>query len=319
MPIEGVMTGPRNIHWMAGQAATLVWFEALDGGDPRKPDEFRDRMMMQADPVAGDAVEVTRLENRAFGTQYFQTPGLFATTEYDRDRRWITTNLHDLNHLGQAPRTIDDRSIRDRYGDPGRLVTMRDSAGFNVVRQMGDWGYRIGRGASPTGDLPFVDRQNIKTMEFERLWRCEEGELETPVDIVIDDQQDAPSLITVAESPTTPPNYWLGNLSGGDRIALTDFKDPAPQIRDIKKQLVKLRTFRWRSAFSHALFALRLPGRATITIGGLGLPTRSHSCTPTRSRNRFCWSMAKTTTTAAPFPCSRVVCTRRSMAATCGW
>lgn len=239
VPIEGVMTGPRNIHWMAGQPATLVWFEALDGGDPRKPAEFRDRMMMQADPVAGEPVEVTRLKNRAFGAQYFQTPGVFATTEYDRDRRWITTNVHDLSHPGQTPRTIDDRSIRDRYGDPGRLVTTRDSAGFNVVQQMGDWVYRIGRGASPKGDLPFVDRQNLKTMESERLWRCEEGTLETPIDIVIDDQQDAPSLITVAESPTTPPNYWLRNLSGGDRVALTDFKDPTPQIRGIKKQLVK--------------------------------------------------------------------------------
>src|SRR5262249_54895621 len=36
VPIEGVRTGPRQIHWRPGEPATLVWAEALDGGDPPK-------------------------------------------------------------------------------------------------------------------------------------------------------------------------------------------------------------------------------------------------------------------------------------------
>ena len=35
IPIEGVRLGPRNIEWKAGDAATLIWVEALDGGDPK--------------------------------------------------------------------------------------------------------------------------------------------------------------------------------------------------------------------------------------------------------------------------------------------
>ena len=42
IPIEGVRTGRRSITWMSGRDATLVWNEALDGGDPNQPAEFRD-------------------------------------------------------------------------------------------------------------------------------------------------------------------------------------------------------------------------------------------------------------------------------------
>ena len=33
IPIEGVATGPRNYNWRPTEPATLVWVEALDGGD----------------------------------------------------------------------------------------------------------------------------------------------------------------------------------------------------------------------------------------------------------------------------------------------
>ena len=45
------------------------------------------------------------------------------------------------------------------------------------------WIYRIGSGASPKGNLPFIDRQNVKTQETQRLWRCEEGVYERVVAI----------------------------------------------------------------------------------------------------------------------------------------
>ena len=35
IPIQGVPTGPRSARWRPTEAATLVWIEALDGGDPR--------------------------------------------------------------------------------------------------------------------------------------------------------------------------------------------------------------------------------------------------------------------------------------------
>ena len=66
-----------------------------------------------------------------------------------------------------------------------------------------------------------------------RLFHCPEDKYET-VEAVLDDQ--GARFITRRESPTDPPNFYLHN--GTSEIALTEFKDPAPQLRRIKKELV---------------------------------------------------------------------------------
>ena len=38
-----------------------------------------------------------------------------------------------------------------------------------------------GNGASPEGDLPFVDEFNLKTKKTVRLWRAEAPYYETPI------------------------------------------------------------------------------------------------------------------------------------------
>ena len=96
-----------------------------------------------------------------------------------------------------------------------------------------------GAGASPKGNLPFVDRQDLKTLETERLWRCEEGTYETVARIASSSESTKPTIITSSETPTTPPNYQLRNLNDDSSHQLTDFPDPTPQIRGIKKELVK--------------------------------------------------------------------------------
>jgi dipeptidyl aminopeptidase/acylaminoacyl peptidase len=118
-------------------------------------------------------------------------------------------------------------------------VTERDASGKSVVRQDGNWVYRTGRGASKEGDLPFIDRQDLETLETQRLWRCESGTYESVVTIAESGADRKPTIITVAETTTTPSNYFLRDLEAEDRMALTQFPDPTPQIRGIKKQLVK--------------------------------------------------------------------------------
>ena len=238
IPIEGVRTGPRNISWMTGRDASLVWNEALDGGDPNKKADFRDAYMGIAAPFAGDAEELVKTEHRAYGMSYLPDPAQVMTLEYDRDRRWIKSLIYNLDAPGESPKTATDRSIRDRYGDPGRIVSERDETGHSVAIQDGEFIYRIGAGASPEGDLPFIDRQNLATMETERLWRCEKGALESVVAITKRGADFKPTIITRRQSKTDPPNYYLRNLEDGSEKALTNFKDPTPQIRGIKKQLV---------------------------------------------------------------------------------
>src|ERR1051325_384128 len=49
--INGVQTAPRGIHWRQDQPATVVWAEALDGGDLKNKVPFRDKVMSLAEPL----------------------------------------------------------------------------------------------------------------------------------------------------------------------------------------------------------------------------------------------------------------------------
>jgi len=241
IPIEGVRMGPRRIDWKSGAPATLVWYEALDGGDPNKEAEHRDRYMQQSAPFTDKPKEIIRVNHRAVGTAYFEDSSLMLTTEYDRDRRWVVSLLHDLDSDAD-PQVLTDRSVRDRYGDPGAVVSRPDETGHYIARQDGDWIYRKGNGASPKGNLPFIDRQNLKTLETQRLWRCEEENYEAVVKVTASNESGDLEVITDHENPTSPSNYYLRKLgkdSTAPAVALTDFKDPTPQIRGIKKRLVK--------------------------------------------------------------------------------
>ena len=46
------------------QAATLVWADALDGGDPKAKAPFRDEVMMLSAPFTDDPRELVKLEQR---------------------------------------------------------------------------------------------------------------------------------------------------------------------------------------------------------------------------------------------------------------
>jgi len=101
--------------------------------------------------------------------------------------------------------------------------------------QSGDSIYLIGNGASPEGDRPFLDRFNLQTLKSERIFRSDSKSYETVVALLSD---DGSKFITRRESPTEAPNYYLLSTPGGGPRALTQFPDPTPQLRGIKKQLV---------------------------------------------------------------------------------
>ena len=240
IPIEGVRTGRRSIQWRAGLDATLLWVEALDGGDPRNQVPHRDKLMNLGAPFQAEPTQVLLLQHRYAGVSFFANKDWLLVSENDRDRRWVTSRIYDLANPDDEPRVFIDRSIRDRYGDPGRLLTQSDATGYSIALQHGNWLYQAGQGATPEGFLPFLDRRDVKSLKAERLWRCQTGELESVVMITNDGPtQGQPSFVTRHESPTSPPNYYERQLTDNSKRAITNFRDPTPQIRGIKKQLVK--------------------------------------------------------------------------------
>lgn len=232
VPIDGVATGPRSMAWRADEPATLVWFEALDGGDSKKKVPHHDRVMSWKAPFQGEPAEWMRTENRAVTMDWGK--GFALVRDYERARRWSKTLYLNLMDTGTQPRVIFSRSIQDRYGDPGTPVEEVSPSGHRVLSQDGDFLYLIGMGATPKGARPFLDKLNIRTGETQRLFRSGEQGYERVVGLLA---KDGSRILTEREGVSEPPNYYVRQGSGAPE-ALTNFEDPTPQIRGIKKQLV---------------------------------------------------------------------------------
>jgi dipeptidyl aminopeptidase/acylaminoacyl peptidase len=235
VPIDGVPTGPRSYQWQPTAPATLIWAEALDEGNPKKKVPHRDRVMVWEAPFQGKPVELAKTEHR-FTALTSDEKGEFALLrDYDRNRRWERTFLLRWKEPGQTLRLIWDRSIQDRYHNPGTPVTRTLSNGHDALLRHGDSIYLIGQGATPQGDRPFLDRLDLATLQTKRLFQSDAKSHESVVALLAD---DASRFITHHETVNDPPNYFVRSAGDATRQALTHFPDPAPQLRGIKKQLV---------------------------------------------------------------------------------
>ena len=244
--LTGVQTGPRGIRWRPDQPATVIWTEALDGGELKNKVPFRDKMMSIAAPFAGAPTEFAKTEWR-FTSLSFTEKGIALMSESDRATRRIRTWILEN---GAEPRKLWDRGQERAYENPGTPVVRRDSGaggfggggggfggggGTAPIVQTGDYIFLTGLGSSPEGDRPFIDRLNLKTLQTERLFRSDAKSYETVV-APLDDE--AKTILTRYETPTDPPNYYVRELSSNGRRAVTEFKDPQPQLRGVTHQFV---------------------------------------------------------------------------------
>jgi dipeptidyl aminopeptidase/acylaminoacyl peptidase len=236
VPVDGVRTGPRNIGWKAGDEATVMYVEALDGGDNRRAAEYRDRIVLLAAPFTAP-VEFGRLSLR-FGGVAWGRGGLALVTEFERRSRKTRTWKVDANDPAAGWRVLFDRSAEDRYGDPGSPIFTQDSAGNRVLLQTPDGRsiYLAGAGASPEGDRPFLDRLNLQNRRTERLWQAGDSAYEA-VTAVLDPR--ATRIITRREDRETPANYTLRHLRQRIApVALTRLTNPSPALANVRRELV---------------------------------------------------------------------------------
>jgi dipeptidyl aminopeptidase/acylaminoacyl peptidase len=236
IPSQGVPTGPRSVDWQPLHKAKLIWVEALDGGDPAKKVPFRDALMTMNAPFAGTSSEVMKVQFRFSTLDWTATPDKAMLTESDRDRRWRTTSLVDLGNPSAQRKVLFDLSANDSYKDPGRPVYETQTTGERVLVQDGDWIYLSGNGASDQGDRPFLDKFNLSSLKKERLHWSGEKSLERFVAFV---RPSRAGIIVRYETKTEVPNYIVKDLKSGSKKALTEFKDPAPQLTGMQKELIR--------------------------------------------------------------------------------
>ncbi len=233
---DAVPTGPRQVSWRADAPATLVWAEAQDGGDPRREAAVRDRVLLLEAPFTAQPRTLVDLEHRAAGVNWGRDDFAIVYSQWfntRRERRYAVAP----GQPGTAPRLLIDRSYQDRYGDPGEPEMRFNEAGRAVIQFTPDGSglYLTAEGASQKGNYPFLDRMNIATGQTTRLWRAEDPYFESVVALL---EPDASRFLTRRESQAQAPNFFVRTLPGNQARAITDFRDPAPQLAGIQRQLI---------------------------------------------------------------------------------
>ncbi|HKF51156.1 MAG TPA: prolyl oligopeptidase family serine peptidase [Candidatus Acidoferrales bacterium] len=235
IPIGGVATGPRGYQWQPSAPATLVWVEALDGGNPRAKADHRDKIMWISAPFSSEPSELTEMQYRLMGVSWGERGDFAIVSELDRSRSWERTWFLNPENPSAKPRLAWEMNEAERYKNPGLPVSHLLPNGHEAIMQQGDNIFLAGEGASPEGDHPFLDRFNTQTLQSDRLFHCDEKSYETVVALA---SPDGSKFITHHETTTDPPNYFLRTAGDDSAQPLSHYADPTPQLRNIHKQLV---------------------------------------------------------------------------------
>ncbi len=230
-------TGPRSYDWRDDAPATLYWVEAQDGGDPRKEAEIRDQVFMLPTPFDGEPIPLIALGLRYGGISWGNGQLALASESWWSNRK-TKTWIVKPDDPKSKPKLLWDRSYEDRYSDPGRPMFKQTQYGTYVLftANKGRSLYLTGAGASPEGNRPFLDELDLRTLKAKRLWRSEAPYYERAIDLV---DKKGQMLLTIRESVTEPPNYFMRDLRKKKITQLTQFPHPTPQLKDAQKELIK--------------------------------------------------------------------------------
>lgn len=225
---------PRSHGWRSDAAATLYWVEALDGGDPKQAAEYRDKLVQLLPPFDGKALELIRLKLRFSGVMWGNSSTALVMG------RWWNNRMEEVYLLNPIQPALNkkmwERNYEDAYGDPGSPLMQPNMYGRSVLYIHNNQLFMTGAGSSPEGDLPFLDQFDIKSGKTSRLWRCEAPYYEYVVALLDPAKK---TFISSRESQQENPNYYLRTAGKPGAKALTQFPDPYPQLKNVKKEQLR--------------------------------------------------------------------------------
>ena len=225
-----VPVGPRSMTWRADAPSTLVWVEALDGGDARADVPYRDEVFILQAPFDSSPTSLVTLPLRYGGITWGNESTALVYESWWSARK-SRTYVVDPGSPGAEPRLLFDLSTEDRYADPGIPLTRPSAFGTRVLQLDGRAIYLSGQGASPEGNRPFLRRMDLETGRVEELFRSNAPYYERPVSLL-----NKTRLLTLRESASDPPNYFVHDLRDGSLMAATRFEHPYPDLATIQKE-----------------------------------------------------------------------------------
>ncbi|XP_049388814.1 probable glutamyl endopeptidase, chloroplastic [Solanum stenotomum] len=249
---NSVRKGMRSINWRADKPSTLYWVETQDGGDAKVDVSPRDIVYTQS-PAPHDNEQpkiLHKLDLRYGGISWCDdTLALVYESWYKtrKVRTWvISPGSEDVN-----PRILFDRSSEDVYSDPGSPMSRRTPAGTYVIAKVkkeddGDTYILLnGSGATPEGNIPFLDLFAINTGSKERIWQSDkEKYFETVVALMSDQKEGELSInelkiLTSKESKTENTQYYLLSWPEKRACQITNFPHPYPQLESLQKEMIR--------------------------------------------------------------------------------
>ncbi len=233
---DSVRIGRRSIQWRADVAATLVWAEAQDGGDMSVDVDVHDRVFSLAAPFDGEPADLFATERRYSSIQW-GNEAMAMLVEWRFADRMLRVWKFEPGNPEAEPVLFDERSYNDAYKDPGQPVRTLSQFGTSVIHAIdGDTILLTGQGASPQGNIPFLDRLDLSNGKKERLWQSEAPYYER-VSSVLDDKGER--LLTLREARDEQPNFFIRDLVGDTTTQVSEFAHPHPQLTGISKELIK--------------------------------------------------------------------------------
>ncbi len=229
-----VRKGRRSLGWRDDKPSSLVYAEALDGGDPENEVDYRDEVFQLDAPFRGEPVSLIKTINRYAGIQWGNEQMAVAT-----DYWWNTRNtkvyLFNPADAAQKAEILYDLNYQDRYADPGNLVTERNQWGSSVISMKGDKVFLLGDGFTKEGQFPFLDQLDLKTKATKRIYQSEYTD---KLENLSDYDPGKRQLLVRIESPTDYPNYFFRDMKKNKLTRITSFENPFKSIQDVHKEVI---------------------------------------------------------------------------------
>ncbi|WP_144893168.1 alpha/beta hydrolase family protein [Flavobacterium tiangeerense] len=232
-----VRKGKRNMSWRADKPATLVYVEALDGGDPANKVDFRDEVLLWNAPFTSPANTLVKTPQRFSGIMW-GTENVAVLMDEWYDTRNTKTYLINPAAPEQAPKVIFDRNSQDVYADPGNFETRKNEFNRYVLAIENNKTFLIGAGFTKNGQFPFISEMDLKTLQTKRLYTSSYTDKKEDI-LEIENLKEGTVLVQI-QSKNEYPNYYLRNIKQKNKLTpITTFQNPFESIKNVNKEVIK--------------------------------------------------------------------------------
>ena len=229
-----VREGRRNLNWRNDKPSSLIFVQALDGGDPDKEVIYRDEVFQIDFPFDGEPESLIKTFNR-FSNAIWGNDTIAVVFDYWWNTRNTKTYLFNPSDNDSNPQVVFDRNYQDRYTDPGDFVSEKNIMGSNVLVINEGCLFLNGEGFSKEGQFPFIDKFNLVSNKLSRVYQSNyTNKLERINNYDYNNNQ----ILVRIESSNEYPNYFIRDLQTKSLVQLTDFANPFKSIQDVRKKLI---------------------------------------------------------------------------------